>query len=268
MHLHLVDYVLWLMAPCLQVCILMVMHKRGLDRDLPFFYWYLIVQAVSVACLVVIKQFSYAVYFYSYWAAVVLSVLTGFAVMHELFRLAFLDWPVLHHFGSLIFRGGAVVVLVVACMVSLDSHGSPQIGRLAEGLLLADRCVRYMLCGLAILLLLVSSHLGMSRRNIAFGTALGFTFFTSIRIVLESTVLQRPGLQRVIGRINSLAYITSCCVWLGYAVLGDKASAMAVIPASLAEPSADEASIPWVTTLFHDFDSMLAQLKDKEKKIP
>lgn len=218
MHLHILDYVLWLTSPCLQVGVLIVMRRRGLDRTFPFFFTYIILQAVSVAILVGAERLSYRAYFYSYWVAAALSVLVSFALINELFKTAFQKFAALRDLGEVVFRWAVVVVLLAAIVVALASH-TPQT---SQGILIADRSARAMLCGLVILLLLGSGYLHVSRRDLLFGIALGFAIFTLTKVVIDTIALRSAEVYPVMGRINSIVYICACLIWLAYATLAGR----------------------------------------------
>lgn len=222
MHLHIVDYVLWLTAPGLQVGVLIVMHRRGLHRTFPFFFTYTVLQVVSEAVLITLQRLSYKVYFYSYWIDAALCVLISFALMDELFKAAFQRFAALRDLGETVFRWAVVVVALAAAAVALSSRHRPQIDRMIEGILVADRSARGMLCALVILLLLGSGYLRISHRDLLFGIGLGFAIFTLTKVVLDSIALRSPMLYPTLGRINSIVYICACLVWLAYATLAGR----------------------------------------------
>jgi hypothetical protein len=232
MHLHVLDYVLWLTSPCLQVGVLIVMRRRGLDREFPLFFAYTILQVVSDAFLVGMERISYRVYFYSYWIVAVLCVLISFALIDELFKTAFQRFAALRDVGETVFHWAVVVVVLAAVVVALASRHMPQNQRLSEGILITDRSARAMLCGLVILLLVGSAHLGISRRGLLFGIALGFAILTLTKVVLDTVALRRPWLYLGLGRINSVVYICACAIWLSYATLSGRHR---VIPAGHSE---------------------------------
>src|SRR5450755_3374339 len=110
MHLHILDYVLWLTSPCLQVGLVIVMRRRGLDHQFPFFFAYAMLQVVSVAFLVTMERISYAVYYYSYWIVAVFCVLISFALIDELFKSGFRRFAALRNLGGTVFRWAVLAV--------------------------------------------------------------------------------------------------------------------------------------------------------------
>ena len=84
-------------------------------------------------------------------------------------------------------------------------------------ILLVDRNVRVMLCGLVFFLLMFSEYLGISRRHLLFGVAVGFGFFSSIHMLVIRRCHTRRLLHRnTLSTINSGAYVVACIIWLAY----------------------------------------------------
>jgi hypothetical protein len=218
MQLHVLDYVLWLTSPCLQVGVVIVMRRRGLHRDFPFFFKYNILQVISEATLVTLERLSYSVYFYSYWVIAVLCVLISFALINELFKAAFRPFAALYKVGEIIFRWAVVVGLLVAAADILFFRHI-RLSSIIEGILVADRGARAMLCALVILLLLGCRYLRIFRRDLLFGISLGIAIFTFTKVIMDSVILRWRIPLLVFGRIGMTAYISACVIWLAYVTL-------------------------------------------------
>src|SRR5208283_2777088 len=164
MHLRLIDYVLWLSVPALQLGVLVAMYRRGLQRDYPYFFNYTILQVFGEPILFILQKQSYALYFYGYWFSVTLSALLSFAVLYEIFQNAFRPYEALRDLGVILFRWSALVILLVAGMWAVTSSHPAQEGSITNALLLAQRSVRLMQCGLVFFPFLFSEYLGISLR--------------------------------------------------------------------------------------------------------
>ena len=125
MHLRLVDYVLWLSAPILQLGVLMAMYRRGLHRDYPYFFNYTILQVASEPILSSLRRQSYALYFLA-TGPIGLSALVSFAVLQEIFKNAFRPYEALRDLSVILFRWSALVILLVAGMWAISSGHSDQ----------------------------------------------------------------------------------------------------------------------------------------------
>jgi hypothetical protein len=271
--LHTFDYVLWLTCPCLQSGLLIVMHRRRKVSEFPFFYTYTIWQVVSVIFLVCVERFSYSVYYYSYWAVSLVSVATAFALIDELFRLAFRRFAALRDLGRIVFRWAVIMVLFVALVNAMDSRHAPVFDRVSALVLIADRSARTMLCGLVILLLLGGRYLLISPRSLLFGISLGVAMFTSVKVIVVSLMLQQLHRTHLLNRINTLAYILSCLVWLAYFALAEEPGPAAEKPPAVAprlagaESPLDEPSSARLTTLLESLNTLVEDsLRDGNKR--
>jgi hypothetical protein len=227
MHLHLIDYVLWFSAPTIQMGVLLLMYRRGLQREYPYFFNYTILQVVGEPILFVMHRHSYTVYYYSYWVSIALSALLSFVVLYEIFQHAFRPYEALRDLGVILFRWSALVILLVAGMWAVTTTGSAaQDGPVASAIMLASRSVRLMQCGLVFFLLLFSEYLGISRRSLLFGIALGFGLFASVNMLVVSGVSHVGGFVPVwvLRSINSGVYNLSALIWLGFTALAPSGS--------------------------------------------
>jgi hypothetical protein len=219
MHLRPTDYVLWIATPLLQMGVLIAMIKRGLHRDYPYFFNYTILQVVGVPVLYIIYTRSYSVYFYAYYVNIALSVLISFAILQEIFKDAFRPYEALRDLSVILFRWSALVVLLVGVMWAINGNGAHKSdnGTVVDAILLAERSVRLMQCGLVFFLLLFSEYLGISRRSPLFGISLGFGLFAAVNMLVTTAVTQRGILhQSTLRHINSGAYLVAIVLWLGY----------------------------------------------------
>lgn len=219
MHLRLIDYVLWFSAPALQVGVLVAMYRRGLHDEYPYFFNYTILQVASEPILFVMQRTSYSLYYYGYWVSIALSALVSFAVLHEIFKNAFRPYEALRDLGVILFRWSALVILLVAGMWAITSNRADQADTVRNVIFLASRSVRLMQCGLVFFLLLFSEYLGISRKNILFGIALGFGLFASVSMLVVSGLSHQSIVHVSILRwINTAAYDMAILIWLGYAI--------------------------------------------------
>ena len=222
MHLKFIDYVVWLVSPCLQVGIAVLMSRRGHNRRFPFFFTYTIFQVFSNPLLVMTERHSYALYYYSYWSVTLFSVLISFGLIAELFRSAFQLSDDPWNLGRDVFRWALAVVFVVAALFVLSDSRLSHLLHSATALVVADRIILVMLCALALLVLFCSGYLAISWREQVFGIALGFSVFTFTRLVVESFLLRSLKHQLLLGRVNGIVYACSCVIWLAYAAASDQ----------------------------------------------
>ncbi|HZP24567.1 MAG TPA: hypothetical protein VFB04_14060 [Terriglobales bacterium] len=237
MHLHQLDYVLWFTTPLLQIAVLIAMFRRGLHRSYPYFFNYTIIGILSVPILYVLYRQSYTVYYYAYYTNIGLSVIVSFAVLQEIFKDAFRPYEALRELSVILFRWSALVVLLVAVMWAINT-GKSNHGVVTDIIMLADRALRLMQCGLVFFLLLFSEYLGIPRRSLLFGISLGFGFFASVNMLVFTGFAHHGFLkQATLSTINSGAYMFAVVLWLGYTLAA--APARSKVTEDLLERSRD-----------------------------
>jgi hypothetical protein len=229
MHLRPTDYVLWCAGPFMQIGVLVAMYRRGLHRDYPYFFNYTLLQVLSEPILFVVQRHSYSVYYWGYWVSVALSALVSFAVLQEIFHDAFRPYEALRDLSVILFRWSALVVLLVAVMWAIAAAHSSQVDAITNSILLIQRGVRLMQCGLVFFLLLFSEYLGISRRHVLFGIALGFGIFASVNMLWAAAVAHGTFVHvSVLRQISMAAYDFCVLIWLGYTALAPVRSSVAL----------------------------------------
>jgi hypothetical protein len=232
MHLRPTDYVLWFGGTLMQLGVLVAMYRRGLHRDYPYFFNYTVLQVLSEPILFVVQKHSYPVYYWGYWTSVALSALISFGVLQEIFHDAFRPYEALRDLSVILFRWSALVVLLVGVMWTITAAHSSQVDAISNGILLVQRSIRLMQCGLVFFLLLFSEYLGISRRHLVFGIALGFGIFASISMLVAAGMSHGTFLHvSVLRQINNAAYDVAIVIWLGYTALAPARSRVAVAAA-------------------------------------
>src|ERR1019366_8756623 len=86
--------------------------------------------------------------------------------------------------------------------------------------------------GLVFFLLLFSEYLGISRRHLVFGIALGFGIFASISMLVAAGMSHGTFLHvSILRQISKVAYSGGIVIWLGYTALAPARSRVAVAAA-------------------------------------
>jgi hypothetical protein len=218
---------LWFAAQALQLAVLVCMYRRRIQNSYPAFFYYIVLEVVSDPFLTLAQARSSAslpwayTYYFGYWATVCLTAILSFFVLQEVFRDAFRPFEALRDLGAILFRWAALVLLLVAGMSAIAASNAPDAGKHIDGItgtiLLVDRNIRVMLCGLVFFLLMFSEYLGISRRHLLFGVAVGFGFFSAMHMLVTTAVAHQTILHRTtLASINSGAYLIACIIWLYY----------------------------------------------------
>ena|SRR3984885_13685988 len=212
---------LWIAHPVLELSLVGLMFWRRLHRTFPVFFAYIVFQVVNFLILFPIYQSgNNMAYFYAYWISAAVSLAIGFKVIHEIFLDVLRPYPNLKDLGTLLFKWAALVMLLVAMVVTAASQSGTDTP-FGQAVIIVQRCVRVIQCGLIMFLLFFSHHLGVSRRQLSFGIALGFGSFASIELVVLALVsggqVHLP--TSTLSLINTAAYGCSIVTWIGYASL-------------------------------------------------
>ena len=218
MRVNAIDYVLWCITPVVMTMIGVCMFRRRLHREYPYFFNYVIFQIL--AFLVEFPLRNWVNYFYVYWTVQALSIVVSFAVLLEIFKDAFRPYEALRDLSIILFRWCALVVLLVAGMWAITSWRGNQIDNITNAIFIVDRSVRMMQCGLVLFMLLFSEYLGIQRRNLLFGIAVGFGFFAAVNMLVMTALSHHSYFSKsTLSRISGSAYVISTLIWLAYTAL-------------------------------------------------
>ena len=222
MSLTATDYLLWVIGPILLALTGGVLLKRRLVCEFPVFFAYVAFHLLRTAGLFTIhllqlrQAMSYADYFYAYWIGETVSVGLGFTVIYEIYRKAFRNYDALRQLGAIMFGGAAVVLLVAAVLTAASAPGADAPG-IVRAMVLLERSVRVMQCGLLAFLFVLSSFFGLPWRHRLFGIALGFGVFATIELAALAVRSHIGGIaDTALTRVNSAAYACGVLIWVCY----------------------------------------------------
>jgi hypothetical protein len=232
-------YTLWIAHPVLEMAIATIMFRRGLHRKFKFFFGYVLVQLATFAVVFPAYWHSYSAMFYLYWTCDALSVVFGFAVIHEIFVDVFRAFHILRDLGTVLFKWAGLVMLLVAGVVSVSTNSS-QVAPWMQAIVTSQRCVRIIQVGMVLFLLFFAHYVGVSRRQHSFGIALGFGSFAVVELVLICSFVGNHLGGAWLSILNMAAYNTSLLVWFGYVVVKRPARDASV---SLLQPQRWEQSL-------------------------
>ncbi len=210
---------LWICHPVIQLAIAGMMLRRRLHKTFPTFFTYIVAQILIFAVIFPAHlRHNYWVYFYLYWASAALSSVLGFMVIHEVFLDVFRPYHTLRDLGSVLFKWTGLVMLLVAGVVSISSSDSDILPWM-HAILVAQRCVRLVQCGLVFFLLAFAGYLGVSRRQKSFGIALGFGVFAVCELAAVASFVGNHLNPLAMNLINKAAYDLALLVWFGYVLV-------------------------------------------------
>src|ERR1700690_3085769 len=173
---------LWFVHPVLQAAVAVVMFRRDVHRKFRVFFAYAITQVVIFAIVFPASKISYEWWFDCYWITAAFNLPLGFAVIHEVFVDVFKPYHTLKDLGTVLFKWSGLVMLMVAAVVAAASTASDA-GPWVEGVLIVQRCVRVIQCGLVLFLVLFARYLGVSWKQQSFGIAAGFGSSAGVELI-------------------------------------------------------------------------------------
>src|SRR5207248_2732082 len=169
-HLQLV---LWVVQPALLSAVAIMMYRRRTYKHFPGFFAFCIAQvavfAVDFPAYLLSRN---GAYFVIFWFTTVFNLAFQFKIIHEIFLDIFKPYHALKDLGTLLFKWAALVMIlisVISIVVSPMSNNSA-----TRDILLLQRCMRVIQCGMVLFLFAFCRHLGVSWKRQSFGVALGF----------------------------------------------------------------------------------------------
>jgi hypothetical protein len=214
-HIHTVVLILWCAQPISQSVVGFILWRRKLQQQYPAFFLFLVVQvAVFAAIFPLWFAGNHKMYFGMFWLGEAANAVLGFKVIHEIFLDVFRPYHTLKDLGTLLFKWAGVVMLLVSVVVAFSN--SLDQSPLVHALTTLQRSVRIVQLGLILFLVLFSRFLGVSKKQISFGIALGFGLFAGVDLMMYA--LNSGGFvkQSIFNLVDMSAYNLAIFIWLAY----------------------------------------------------
>jgi hypothetical protein len=190
--LNLATHIFYGIGIILQFVCALLLYRRKLHKEYYFFFCFLLFEGITGAICEPLSYLLYknVTYFYVYWVQTALGDIFAFAVFYELFCAAFKPFAGLRDMAQVVFRWSAVALLLVGVVVFCSS-ALPSFQRATLIVVNMERAICVMQCGMLLFLLMGSSYLGLSKKNIVFGVSLGFglTAVVNLLFLTVTTVL-------------------------------------------------------------------------------
>jgi len=223
-----IELALWISQPVLQTALAGVLYRRKLHKEFPAFFAYVVVQVIvfSVRFPIYLNNNGPA-YFYAFWAGVVLNVVLAFKIIHEIFIDVLRPYPALKDFGTALYKwAGIVMVLGSTVMIFAGPRSADP---MARSILVVQRCVGLVQCGLVLFLLAFCKTLKISWGRLSFGTALGFGIISGADL-FTSAVYSGTFVHEVLANLIDMgAWNLGVLLWLGYALWSRKETLLPVL---------------------------------------
>lgn len=206
---------IWAVGTLIIVAIVVMMVKRGLRKEFPLFFSYVVFQGIVSTLLLVLRP-HYAVYFYAYWTTAMLGVFVEFVVIYEIFSHIFRPYEALRRIAMVLFRWSALVLVMVAVVTSVAT-GQSGLSQIMTTILALERSIRVMQVGLVLFLFLFSQQVGLTQRHRVFGISLGFGITAAVELIIVTMITNMDPTQHTgIALLSSGACLTASGVWCYY----------------------------------------------------
>jgi hypothetical protein len=209
---------LWVLQPVLLGVLAVIMLRRRLHRDFPVFFGFAVIQIIAFAIeFPIYEMAAYRLYFCVFWVITALNLAVEFKIIHEVFADIVRPYHALKDLGTALFKWAALVMLLVSGLfIATDSAWSDPVGR---NVLILQRCVEVIQCGMVLLLLAFCKPLGVSWRRQSFGITLGFGLAAGSELISCGLFFGGHLSNDVLNVTTMSFYNAGVLVWLFYSTL-------------------------------------------------
>lgn len=222
------DLLLLFPTRLLLVAVAIVMMRRGLHRQYPFFFTFLVLFTVRTVVLYAVHTSELA-YFFCYYVADAVAVPVYLAVIYELFTHLFEPYEAIRELSSKVFRGCLFALLGLALVATATAHVGDKYPILA-GIMAVERSFAIVRVGLILTLFLFARYLGLVWKYHAFGIAVGLGVSSSASLISYTLRAHVGQAGDVFDYGVRAAAICSACIWALYIFKPEPAPQVAAVP--------------------------------------
>jgi hypothetical protein len=211
---------LWIAPHLLQIPLAILIFRRKLHQDFPWFLTYTIYQVVANALLFGLNhapQVSGWWYHVATGADTFFSIVLRFAVIAEIFRFVLCPYEALQRVSSLMANSTLVALLAGASIVAVYGPKPGYTTRLIALSVSMDRAASLVQLGLLLFLFVFSYYFRISWRSFVFGIASGLALYLAVQLAVSA--LAAHTYIAAANTIDTGAYHCSVLIWLGYLLL-------------------------------------------------
>ncbi len=179
---RLATFVLWFVPLAMQCVIALVMLRRGLVGQFPFFFSYTVLLPARDAILYFLPQ-SGNRYSSVFWWGEAAAIVLALAVVFEISWHFIQPYPFLRLFLRVLWIS-AVVASAAALAMLIWTKGPAGTDVALEWIILTERSARFLQVCLLIVAIALMSRLGLTWQNYSVGIAAGFGVFAALDLAL------------------------------------------------------------------------------------
>jgi hypothetical protein len=153
-------------------------------------------------------------YFYAYWTTEAIDALLTLIVLQELFAEVFRPYDGIRELVMLTFRWGTLFLVVLA-MISAAAASGSEMDRVIAALIVMQRSVNFVQCGMLGLLIAIYKLAGFTWRSIPMAIGFGFGVVASVStVVMAIRAYSNPGADQYFSLVSAAAYDIGVFVWV------------------------------------------------------
>jgi hypothetical protein len=229
----LVALFLWISPHVLLGVLAVVLYKRGLYRDFPCFFAYVLYEiAEFVLMFTLYFRATASQYALAYYSTLTLSLILRFGVIDEVSKDLFRQSMFLKASARRSLQCVTGLLLVLGVLLAVYAPAENGVKWIA-GMSSINRGVALVQCGLLLSLLIFSRFLGLSWHRPTFGIALGLGVLTSVDLAVRAVFSEfvRGVGSAYMDVLITGTYLVCVFVWIGYSLVPEiKPESVAVLP--------------------------------------
>ena len=224
---------LWLGPHILQLALALLLWRRGVHRQLPFFFAYLIFEAIEEFILYGLdlsSSVSIEVWWWTFWAGLILEGLLKFGVIAELLSRLLQAWPALAKFGRNFIRGvGAALVLIAtlaAAFITPDNNHW-----VISGAHILRQTIYITQAGLVLSIFLLAAyfHVAWDRTTFGIASAFGIAWCQHLAFWALMAGGEFMTSRDALDMGNMATYQLAVLIWFYYFLVPEKAPAHSAV---------------------------------------
>jgi hypothetical protein len=220
-------------APYALVLVLaLFMWRRGLHRELPAFFCYILFEAAGGPILYAVDlspAASASFYWWSYLCFTVVEVFIKFVVIGEVFTHLLSRYPPLGRLAKILISSVGVVLVFTATIIA--AYANPTTFWLISATRTLGRSVSVVQCGLILFLFVFAAHFHLSWKRSVFGITLGFGVSASVNLacwaLLADWLLGQKSI--FLDFLNMATYHVCVLIWFYYLLVPQKSATTSAV---------------------------------------
>jgi len=206
-------YIPWLGSIVVESILLVIIFRKKIHKRFPVFTAYVIydlLREIVVPAIAFVKPHSY---FYLYWLSIPGEDMLTLLIVMEIFAYVFR----LHikHSRVTIRSFVLLAIVLLGCSIALAVFPDAQVN--TSTILVLDRSVQLLVCGLLLFMWAFSRNLGLSWRHHVWGIVFGLAVYSSVTLaVLAIHAATGKLCPSWITPLPHFAYLGATLIWTGY----------------------------------------------------